>query len=94
MDSWHIDRNSQDGISNDTNGYNRKKHLTTEIILIMILIRLSQERDETLIVTEALGPVDMGHALKLDDKLITLGLGEMCFLAECMLNWSHMSNGF
>ncbi|GFX29313.1 uncharacterized protein TNCV_3218471 [Trichonephila clavipes] len=36
--------------------YNRKQHLPVGIIRIMILLRLSRERDEATIVAEALGP--------------------------------------
>ncbi|GFW05587.1 hypothetical protein TNCV_4983571 [Trichonephila clavipes] len=39
--SWHVNRNSQ-----CFEEYNRKGHLTVDIIQIMILLKLNRERDE------------------------------------------------
>ncbi|GFU41962.1 hypothetical protein TNCV_4676691 [Trichonephila clavipes] len=41
-----------------------RKHLTFEIIRIIILLRLSRERDEAPIVTDALGSSPVGPCLK------------------------------
>ncbi|GFX26826.1 hypothetical protein TNCV_1839991 [Trichonephila clavipes] len=49
--------------------YNRKQHLTVEIIRIMILLRLSRERDEASIVTEAPGSVGLYLSIEQSRKL-------------------------